>query len=110
MTLQMALKLQQRNIHVVPGWKFCRNCHQKFVDSEAGSGDSGDDRMDHKDNEDPSYVHVMNHEKVDKLNESLGIIGISPHKTHSLAKVTKVKSAWERKKLRETERHGGRNI
>ena len=28
-TLEITYQLQKKNIHVVPGWKLCRNCHQK---------------------------------------------------------------------------------
>ena len=30
-TVEMALKLETKSIHVTPGWKLCRTCHKELV-------------------------------------------------------------------------------
>ena len=71
-TLKIALTLEEKNIDVVPGWKFCRNCYQKFVDSEAFTSNSDAGNDDIEGDEEVSCLHSIGcKEKADTLNESL---------------------------------------
>ena len=96
LALETVEQLKSKNIHVIPGCKVCRNCHQQIKDFL--DDDTDDVFMDDVDecttNVFESTVHIA--EQRDELNESLGIIGISPLKTHAVSKFSKVKEACEK--------------
>ena len=93
LALETAEQLKSKNIHVIPGCKVCLNCHQQIKDFL--DDDTDDVFMDDVDecttNVFESTVHIA--EQRDELNESLGIIGISPLKMHAVSKYSKVKEA-----------------
>ena len=79
----MAEQLKHKGISVIPGWKLCRNCHQKtkdLADDEVDINECDDGHVD----EFETSLQIV--EQGNMLNESFGIIGISPLKTHAIAK------------------------
>ena len=89
-TLEMAEQLKHKEISVIPGWKLCRNCHQKtkdLADDEVDINECDDGHV----NEFETSLQIV--EQRNMLNESFGIIGISPLKTHAVAKTKKIKAA-----------------
>ena len=92
-TLEMAEQLKHKGINVIPGWKLCHNCHQKtkdLADDEVGINECDDGDV----NEFETSLQIV--QQRDLLNKSFGIIGISPLKTHAVAKTTKIKAACDR--------------
>ena len=100
-SFQMAVSLRNKGIDVISGWKLCRNCYQKVKE---GMDVHEDDLNNHDDNDcddDDCEVNEFEtsaqiEERRDMLNESFGVIGISPLKTHGVKKITKVKAAREK--------------
>ena len=89
----MAEQLKHKGINVIPGWKLCHNCHQKtkdLADDEVGINECDDGDV----NEFETSLHIL--EQWDLLNKSFGITGISPLKTHTVAKNTKIKAARDK--------------
>ena len=89
----MAEQLKHKGINVIPGWKLCHNCHQKtkdLADDEVGINECDDGDV----NEFETSLQIV--EQRDLLNKSFGIIGISPLKTHAVAKTTKIKAACDK--------------
>ena len=89
----MAEQLKHKGINVIPGWKLCHNCNQKtkdLADDEVGINECGDGDV----NEFETFLQIL--EQRDLLNKSFGIIGISPWKTHAVAKNTKIKAACDK--------------
>ena len=81
--LEMAEQLKHKGISVIPGWKLCGNCHQKtkdLADDEVDINECDDGHVD----EFETSLQIV--EQGNMLNESFGIIGISPLKTHAIAK------------------------
>ena len=86
----MAEQLKHKGISVIPGWKLCRNCHQMtkdLADDEVDINECDDGDVD----EFGTSLQIV--EQSDMLNEIFGIIGISPLKTHAVAKTKKIKVA-----------------
>ena len=92
-SLEMAEKLKHKGINVTPGRKLCRNCNKK-------TKDLADDEVDITEcdnsnvNEFETSLQIV--EQRDMLNESFGIIDISPLKTHAVTKTTKIKAARDK--------------
>ena len=89
-TLQLAMALKSNGLDATPGWQLCRSCFGKATaesdESESGGNTSQDEVIVYEEELDKSTYK-------DKLDESLGIMGISPVKTHSLSKSTKISGA-----------------
>ena len=89
----MVEQLKHKGVSVIPEWKLCHNCHEKTRDlandevciNECDDGDV-----------DEFKTSLQIEEQRDLLNESFGIIGISPLKTHAIAKTTKIKAACDK--------------
>ena len=91
-TLEMAEQLKKKGINVIPGWELCHNCHQKtkdLADDEVGINECDDGDV----NEFETSLEIV--QQGDLLKKSFGIIGISPLKTHAVAKTTKIKAACD---------------
>ena len=89
----MAEQLKHKEINVIPGWKLSRNCHQKtkdLADDEIGINECDDGDI----NEFETSLKIV--QLRDLLNKSFGIFGISPLKTHVVAKTTKIKAACDK--------------
>ena len=89
----MTEQLKRKGISVIPGWKLCCNCHQKtedLADDEVDINECDDGNV----NEFETSLQIM--EQRDMLNKSFGIIGISPSKTHAVAKTTKITAACDK--------------
>ena len=74
-TLEIAEQLKCKGISVIPGWRLCRNCRQKtkdLPDDEIDINECDDGDVD----EFETSLQIL--EQKDMLNESFGIIGISP--------------------------------
>ena len=105
----MAEQLKHKGINVIPGWKLCRNCHQKtkdLADDEVGINECHDGDVDKFE----TSLQIV--EQRDLLNKSFGIIGISSLKTHAVAKTTKVKAACDEvgTKFRKAKGNGKRHF
>ena len=89
----MAEQFKHKGIGVIPGWKLYQNCHQK-------TKDLADDEVDINECDDGDVGEFETSLKIveqrDMLNESFGIIGISPLKTHAVAKTTNITSACDK--------------
>ena len=86
--LEMSEQLKQKGIRVIPGWKLCHTNHQKtkdLADDEVDINECDDSNVDEFE------ISLQTVEQRDMLNESFGIIGISPLNTHAVAKTTKIK-------------------
>ena len=92
-TVDIATELRNKNIEVIPGWQLCRSCYEetkKTNEDVVADGDISDVDGD----ADVSIIQVINKtNNKKKLNETLDSLGISPIKTHSVAKSTKIKVA-----------------
>ena len=92
-TLEMAEQFKHKWIGVIPRWKLYQNCHQK-------TKDLADDEVDINECDDGDVGEFETSLKIveqrDMLNESFGIIGISPLKTHAVAKTTNITSACDK--------------
>ena len=89
----MAEQLKYKGINVIPGWKLCHNCHQMtkdLADDEIGINECDDGDI----NEFETSLKIL--QLRDLLNKSFGIFGISPLKTHAVAKTTKIKAACDK--------------
>ena len=73
----MVMMVQTRNYVTIPGWKLCRHCYDevKHIYKEESSGENHDDSI-------AIAGPPQREEKKDQLDESLGIFGNSPVKTH----------------------------
>ena len=79
---------KKENKDVVPGWKLCRSCYDAVKKTE---NDNNKVNYDSNNEEFCDLQEEINREaKKEKLNESLRLIGISPVKTHGLAKSAKI--------------------
>ena len=98
-------KIDGLEMAIVPGWKVCKNCHMKVKDdldrvvTSITVNDEDDDEefspdVDECDNVLESTMFV--NEQRDELNSYWESMGISPLKTHSLSKSSKVKDASEK--------------
>ena len=87
LSMDMAVMLQSKGYAALPGWKLCRHCFDAVKNLEdSGTSEEEVDLDSHLDRDD----------KCDKLNESLGIFGISPLKSHGLQKSTRISIAQEK--------------
>ena len=84
--------MRNKNIEVIPGWQLCRSCYdetKKTNEDVVADGNISDVDAD---------VSIIQDEtnktnNKEKLNETLDSLWISPIKTHSVAKSTKIKVA-----------------
>ena len=93
------------NKFIVPGWKLCRNCHERVKEHVAGDEETTEattEEEESTEDEMPEYgtsvlESTLHHtDQRDALNNTLEMIGISPLKTHALSKSSKVKEACEK--------------
>ena len=90
----------------MPGWKVCKNCHEKIKERLAGDEqtteatteeeESTEDEMTEEYNSSVFESTLHHADQRDVLNNTLEMIGISPLKTHALSKSSKVKDACEK--------------
>ena len=88
------MDFQINDQHVVPGWKVCANCHVRVKEYLEGPKESTEEDISTED-EGVEFEQKAPEQRA-LLNESFGIIGISPLKTHALPHSSKVKDAHER--------------
>ena len=89
----MAEQLKHKEVSVIHGCKLCRNYLEKtkdLADDEVVINECDDGDV----NEFETSLQIV--QQRDLLNKSFGIIGISPLKTHAVAKNTKIKAACDK--------------
>ena len=88
-SLELATNLQNDGFNITPGWQLCHACFGKATTKSDGS-----EEISLSQDVFATFEEEINKSKEkEKLDESLGIIGISPIKTHSLAKTTRISGA-----------------
>ena len=99
-SLEMARGLRSNNIKiddtcVVPGWKVCKNCHEKIKERLAGDEQTTEATTEEEESTEEEmteeysssvFESTLHHtDQRDVLNNTLEMIGISPLKTHALS-------------------------
>ena len=90
-SLELATDLKNKGKHVIPGWQLCRSCYETAKQVEDDSSTTDENKTD-----DEIIELEKGREKKaekEKLDMSLGSLGISPLKSHGLPKITKTKLA-----------------
>lgn len=103
-SLEMARKLKETGINVLPGWKICKTCHETVQ-----KGNQIGNQLEHDLFQDDmeSLSSGEEHEELsvsrENLNRSFELAGVSPVKLHGLPKRSKVTVAKD--KLARVEQH-----
>lgn len=103
-SLEMARKLKETGINVLPGWKICKTCHETVqkcnqIGNQLEHDLFQDDMESLSSGEEQEELSVSR----ENLNRSFELAGVSPVKLHGLPKRSKVTVAKD--KLARVEQH-----